>query len=121
MVSERELMEHLRARYFPTEADINPNKKLLGVYSTHNPPARPCPLGHTAFNDVAWGNPHGVDQWSGKCLECQIIEEKEKWLAERETNVLCPSCGGRLRHGECINRSCPAQRNNQPIRNTSYY
>jgi hypothetical protein len=85
--SEREMMEYLRKRFFPTADDLDPNRKLLGLDKVR-----------LQYPD----HPEFCNQWTGRDILSEQIEEKEKWLAERRAPAeKCPRCGQFTRDGRC--------------------
>jgi len=58
-------LELLRRRFFPTEEDKDRNGKLLGLDRVQ---IQPCPHGHR----------EGINQWTGRCVTCERLEELEK-------------------------------------------
>jgi hypothetical protein len=89
---EREMMDALRKRFAPTADDLDPNRRLLGLdkvriqYPEH---------------------PEYCNQWTGRDILSEQIEEKEKWLAERRAPPQgCPKCHRPLRNGLCENLDC---------------
>lgn len=72
---DESLMETLRRRFFPTIDDIDPNYKYFGLdkVGTH-PKSAITPTDHR-------------NQWTGRSVEAEHLEELEKRKAERKKEV----------------------------------